>query len=179
MTALAEAVGERGYPETTVSDVLERARMSRRTFYQLFDNREECFLAAYDYAREEALAPLEQGCDAHRPPPERLSSVLAEVLEQLADRPGFARVLVVDSAAAGAAALERHERTMRALADRLEHWHPDSARLPPRQLRLLCEAGVGALHRVVQAHIVEGRAADLPRLAPELAGVVRRLGPGD
>jgi AcrR family transcriptional regulator len=40
LAAMADAVGERGYPETTVRDVLERARMSRRTFYQLFDNRE-------------------------------------------------------------------------------------------------------------------------------------------
>ena len=52
---MAEAVGERGYTETTVRDVLERARMSRRTFYELFDNREECFLAAYDQARSELM----------------------------------------------------------------------------------------------------------------------------
>ncbi len=56
---MAEAVGERGYAETTVRDVLERARMSRRTFYELFDNREECFLAAYDQARGDLMVELE------------------------------------------------------------------------------------------------------------------------
>ncbi len=178
MTALAEAIGERGYPDTTVSHVLEGAGMSRRTFYQLFGNREECFLAAYDHARAEVLAALEQACDPGQPLSERLAGVLSGVLAHLADRPAFARVLVVDPASAGATALERHERTMGALADRLEHLQLDPARLPPRERRLRCEARVGALHRVVQARIVEGRTADLPRLAPELAGIVRRLGTG-
>lgn len=178
LAAMAEAVGEQGYPETTVRDVLERARMSRRTFYQLFDNREECFLATYDHARSQALAWLDPGDGPDESCPPQLTRVLADVLEYLATKPGFARVLVVEPVAAGPLGVERHEQTMRDLAQRLaESSGPDRSGLGPDQLRLRCEASVGAVHRVMAARIVEGRAHDLPGLASELAGLVRSLAP--
>jgi AcrR family transcriptional regulator len=176
LAAMAEAVGERGYPETTVRDVLQRARMSRRTFYELFDNREQCFLAAYDHAREEALARLDGGGKADPTCARHLTTVLADLLEYLAARPHFARLLVVEPVAAGAPGLERHERTMRDLADRLARSRRRaSPGLGPDELRLRCEASVGAVHRVVAARIVQGRAGDLPALAIELGGLVRTL----
>jgi AcrR family transcriptional regulator len=176
--AMADAVGERGYPETTVRDVLERARMSRRTFYQLFDNLEACFLETYDHARSEALAWLDPEDGPDEPCPPQLTSVLADVLEYLATKPGFARVLVVEPVAAGPLGVERHEQTMREIAQRLaESSGPDGSGLGPEQLRLRCEASVGAVHRVMAARIVEGRARDLPGLASELAGLVRSLAP--
>jgi AcrR family transcriptional regulator len=174
VAAMTEVVGERGYPETTVRDVLERARMSRRTFYELFDNREHCFLAAYEQARSEALAWLDRAHD--EPFPQHLTSVLTRMLEDLAARPDFARLLLVEPVAVGASGLERHERTMRELAERLARARPDAAPgLRPDELRLRCEASVGAVHRVVAARIVEGRARDLPGLAGELVRLVRTL----
>jgi len=176
VAAMAEAVGERGYPETTVRDVLERARMSRRTFYQLFDNREECFLATYDHARSEALAWLDDGDGRDASCASHLPSVLADVLGYLATKPDFARVLVVEPAAAGPLGVARHERTMHELVELLARSSGrDGSGLEPDQLRLRCEASVGAVHRVMAARIVEGRASDLPGLASELAGLVRSL----
>jgi AcrR family transcriptional regulator len=176
LSAMADAVGERGYPETTVRDVLERARMSRRTFYQLFDNREDCFLATYDHARGEALAWLNRHDGANEPCPRPLTSLLADVLEYLATQPTFARVLVVEPAAAGSLGVERHERTMNDLVDQLARSHRLAAsELRPEELRLRCEASVGAVHRVLAARIVQGRTSDLPGLAGELAGLVRAL----
>jgi AcrR family transcriptional regulator len=175
LAAMAEAVGEQGYPETTVRDVLQRARMSRRTFYELFDNREQCFLAAYDQAREEALARLD-GAERPESGCRHLTTVLKELFEYLAARPHFARLLVVEPVAAGAPGLERHERTMRELADRLARSRPrTSDGLGSDELLLRCEASVGAVHRVVAARIVQGRAGDLPSLAMELGGLVRSL----
>jgi AcrR family transcriptional regulator len=176
LAAMAEVVGERGYPETTVRDVLERARMSRRTFYELFDNREHCFLAAYEQARDEALVRLDRGHDPDEPFPEHLTSVLTRLLEHLAARPDFARLLLVEPVAVGPSGLERHERTMRDLAERLARARPAAAPgLRPDELRLRCEASVGAVHRVIAARLVEGRARDLPGLATELGGLVRAL----
>jgi AcrR family transcriptional regulator len=173
---MAEAVGERGYPETTVRDVLERAGMSRRTFYELFDNREHCFLAAYEQARSEVLAWLDRAHQSDEQFPQHLTSVLTRVLEHLAARPDFARLLLVEPVAVGPSGLERHERTMRELAERLARARPAAAPgLRPEELRLRCEASVGAVHRVVAARIVEGRARDLPGLAPELVPLVRSL----
>jgi AcrR family transcriptional regulator len=174
LAAMTEVVGERGYPETTVRDVLERARMSRRTFYELFDNREHCFLAAYEQARNEALAWLDRSEDELFP--QHLASVLTRVLEHLAARPDFARLLLVEPVAVGASGVERHERTMHELAERLARSRPKAASgLRADEVRLRCEASVGAVHRVVAARIVQGRARDLPGLAGELVGVVRAL----
>jgi AcrR family transcriptional regulator len=176
LEAMTEVVGERGYPETTVRDVLERARMSRRTFYELFDNREHCFLAAYEQACREALPFLDRAHEPDEPFPQHLNRVLTRVLEHLAARPHFARLLLVEPVAVGAAGLERHELTMRRLADRLARSRPATASgVGPEELRLRCEASVGAVHRVVSARIVEGRARDLPDLAGELVLLVRAL----
>jgi AcrR family transcriptional regulator len=173
--AMAEAIGEYGYPDTTVGDVLSRARMSRRTFYELFANREECFLATYDHARSKALAWLDgeaaraQGC------PRPLADLLAEVLDYLAEQPDFARVLVVEPPAVGPPGIDRHERTMAELADWLAARRADGAELGHDELRLRCEASIGAIHRVLAARIVAGRASDLPALAADLSALVAGL----
>src|SRR6195256_1200113 len=48
LAAMAEAVAEKGYVGTAVADVIERAGVSRETFYEHFSSKEDCFLAAYD-----------------------------------------------------------------------------------------------------------------------------------
>lgn len=178
LAAMAEAVGERGYADTTVRDVLVRARMSRRTFYELFDNREQCFLAAYDEARRDLLDQLDRTRRPDESWPEHATAVLHELLEFLASCPDIARLLVVEPVSAGAPGLERHERTMGELADRLAAsfapaLEPDEG----EQLRLRSEATVGALHRVIHARIVAGRARELPALAPALMSVMGELAP--
>jgi AcrR family transcriptional regulator len=176
LAAMTEVVGERGYPETTVRDVLVRARMSRRTFYELFDNREHCFLAAYEHARGEALGWMDGRPGSNETFPQHLTRVLTRMLEHLAARPDFARLLLVEPPAVGPSGVERHERTMRELAERLARSRPAAAPdLGPDELRLRCEASVGAVHRVVSARIVEGRARDLPGMATELVSLVRAL----
>jgi AcrR family transcriptional regulator len=46
--AMADAVAEKGYANVAVADVIERAGVSRKTFYEQFENKQECFLTAYD-----------------------------------------------------------------------------------------------------------------------------------
>jgi AcrR family transcriptional regulator len=175
---MAEAVGERGYADITVRDVLVRARMSRRTFYELFDNRQQCFLAAYDEARAEFLGQLDRTRRPGEPWPDHASAVLFESLRFLATCPDVARLLVVEAVSAGAQGLERHELMMRELAERLaESFTGTRLPLGSEQLRLRCEATIGALHRVVHARIVEGRTRELPQLTPQLMSVVGELAP--
>jgi AcrR family transcriptional regulator len=171
LVAMAGAVADHGYADTTVEDVVRRARMSRRTFYDLFRNREECFLAAYDAVRDGAMMQL---ASAHAGTPSRwpahVERALTAVLEYFAARPEFARLFVVEALAAGSPGLERHERTMREFA---AHLAGSQARAASPTLSY--EATVGAVHRVIHARIVDGRAGELPALAPELTAVVRSL----
>jgi AcrR family transcriptional regulator len=177
IAAMLDVAGERGYAATTVGHVLERAGMSRRTFYSVFRNREDCFLAAYDEAGRQALARVARVRSEPPAParPELLELALTDLLTIAAARPALARVLLVEPASAGRPGIERHERTMREfarrLADAVEEPQPATSRRPA----LRFEAGVGAVERVVHARVVEGRTDELPRLAPELANVLRGL----
>jgi AcrR family transcriptional regulator len=171
LAAMTAAVGENGYAATTVADVLACASMSRRTFYRLFANREECFLAAYDLVRDEAIGLFRPRAAATgREWAEHVEDALSRLLGYLADHPDRARLLMVEPVSAGTAGLERHERTMGDLARRLSRSHPRAD-----GHGLVLEAAVGALHRVLHARIVQGRARQLPYLAAELAATIARL----
>ncbi len=177
VAAMAAAVAEQGYAATTVEDILTRARMSRRTFYQLFRNREECFLATYDSALEEAMERLALAHGGNgKQWPGQVETALAALFEYLASEPGLARVWLVEAPSVGAAGIERHEQTMKQLAERLawlqQHGEGGSA---DGRGTVRFEATVGAVHRVIQARLLDGRAAELPELAPHMARVVRGL----
>src|SRR5436853_2541679 len=64
--AMAGAVAEKGYAHTAVADVIERAGVSRKTFYEHFDNKEACFLVAYDAGVELLLGAIEDGMASAR-----------------------------------------------------------------------------------------------------------------
>jgi AcrR family transcriptional regulator len=174
VAAMAEAVGEQGYASTTVEHVLTRARMSRRTFYQLFRNREDCFLAAYDAAFEQAMERLALAHRGNgRGEMAQMEVALSALFEYLAAEPGLARLWLVEAPSLGPAGIERHERTMKQLAERLAVLRTKRKGASANgRGAMRFEASVGAVHRVVQARLLEGRADELPELAPDLARVV-------
>src|SRR3954452_16599761 len=61
--SVAQAVAEKGYAATTVADVVERASVSRRTFYEQFDSMEDCFLAAFNMGVEIVLGRLAEAAE--------------------------------------------------------------------------------------------------------------------
>jgi AcrR family transcriptional regulator len=177
VAAMAEVVGEQGYAGTTVGDILSRAGMSRRTFYQLFRNREECFLAAYDAALEGAMERLARAHSGNgRCWSGQVEAALEALFEYLAAEPGLARVWLVEAPSLGPAGIQRHERTMRQLAERLavlRRAGEGSGGNGSATVRF--EASVGAVHRVVQARLLDGRAGELPELARDMARLVSGL----
>src|SRR4051794_24535271 len=60
LAAMATAVGEKGYAEVAVADVIARAGVSRKTFYEHFENKQQCFLAAYDAGVEMMLGAIDE-----------------------------------------------------------------------------------------------------------------------
>ena len=124
--AMAQVVAEKGYPAATVADVVERAGVSRRTFYEQFADKEACFLAAYDVGLTAVLGRIKEAVEGvperlppplsggHPPPPgpaagwrERARAGVEAFLALLASEPAFARSLQVEILTAGPAALER------------------------------------------------------------------------
>lgn len=165
--AMAASVAERGYARTTVADVLRRAGMSRRTFYRIYQNREECFLDTYAVVSDEALAHITRSSGEC----EGIEEPLRAVLEYLASRPAHAHVLVTEPVSAGGQSVERHAATLGAFRDRLQ----PALVANGGSDRMASTAAVGAVYHVIQRQLWDGEASDLPALAPDLARLVGRL----
>ena len=107
--AMAQVVAEKGYAATTVADVVERAGVSRRTFYEQFDDKEACFLAAYDAGLAAVLGRVGVAVEVNATAGwrDRARVGVEAFLALLASQPAFAQALQVEVLTAGPAALDR------------------------------------------------------------------------
>jgi AcrR family transcriptional regulator len=157
IAALVEVAGERGVGGVTVAHVVARSGVSRRTFYELFDDREDCFLAAFDQAVERGawrVVPAFDGAGSWR---ERIRAGLAALLEYLDDEPGMGALCIVDALGAGPVALECRTQVVRALIDAV-HEGRGEAKGAAKPTRLTAEGVVGAVLAVLHARLAAGDA---------------------
>ena len=131
--AMIEVVAEKGYAHTAVGDVLRRARISRATFYEQFDDKEDCFLAAYDAAiaslvdRIRTSAARAIGPDGGL----RVGAVLDAYLAAIAAEPAVARTFLIEVYAAGPKALERRYAVLERFVDLLSDLLAGTPGWPP------------------------------------------------
>lgn len=171
--AMAAAVAEHGYARVTVEEVLQRARMSRRTFYRLYENRDECFLDTYETVRDATLARIRRNSLGEDNRCDGIERPLRAVLEYLSERPEHAHVLVTEPASAGAPSLQAHAETLDAFRRHLAPALPGGEN---GNGQLASTAAVGAVFHVVQQHLMQGELERLPAAAPQLARILVRLG---
>lgn len=167
LNAMAHVVAAVGYEETSVERVLVQAGVSRRTFYELFDDKEDCFVAAYDEAMRQALRIVKEAyldCEA---PERRIEAALAAYLRFCADAPHLARMCVVEVFAAGPKARQRRAEAMDRLAGLMEHALSE-LRGDDKLDRLAAQALVGGVHEVIYLPIDRGDTDALPGLAAEI-----------
>lgn len=175
LEAMAAVVAEIGYQEATIRKILDRARISKITFYELFDNKEQCFLAAYDDALRQVFARVERACDAEAlaPPAQRLDAALDALLGFLAEEPDIARLCVVEVLAAGPSGRQRRAATMDRFAAMMESFLAEAR--PDRDLGpIAARALVGGAEEVIFGAIERGE-SDLPALASEIAETQLKL----
>jgi AcrR family transcriptional regulator len=162
LEAVGRAVAERGYAAATIDDVVRRAGVSKKTFYEHFADKEDCFLAAYEAASEELLARVREAHAIHDDWLERTRAGVRAYLRWLAAEPALARVFLIEVAAAGPRALERREALRDRYAELIRERRPSD--LPFEILH----AVVAAVDDVVVRHIREHGAERLPELEPIL-----------
>ena len=171
VSAMVEVVAERGVARSTVAHVVARSGVSRRTFYELFDDREDCFVAAFDLAVERAAARVVPAFCEGTGWLERIRMGLRASLEFLDDEPGLGRLGIVDALGAGPIALERRTRVVRALIDAV-----DKGRREPkagtRLTRLTAEGIVGAVLAVLHARLAEREPRSMISLLGPLMGLI-------
>jgi AcrR family transcriptional regulator len=173
-----EVVAEKGYATTTVADLTKRAGVSRTTFYELFADKEACFLAAYDNAVDGLVRRISVAYEAEDRWPDRARAGLATLLEALAADPAQARLALVDVAAAGPAAQRRLRAAIQRLTpffDEGRDFAPGGRNLPANASRMAAGAVVG----LIADELVAGRADKLPGLLSDVlfATLVAYLGP--
>ncbi len=165
--ATIDVVGEKGYAELTVSDVIKRAGVSRRAFYEHFANREECFLATYDSIMAESARAVAEAFDQARGLPGNAQTAIAEVFARALRRPDAMRVLMVEIGAAGPEGLSRREQLgvayESALRERLG-LPPGPGPIPNPVLRGV----IGGIGAVLYSHVQSGRRKQLMQLVPQL-----------
>ena len=178
LEATMRVVAEKGYGATTVTHLTREAGISRTTFYELFDDKEACFLAAYDDAVDKLVRRITAAYDAEDRWPDRARAGLAELLAALAADPAQARLAFVDVAAAGPAAQRRSRAAVQRLTplfDEGRDFAPGGRALPANASRLAAGAVVG----LIADELIGGREDELPNLLSDLlfATLVAYLGP--
>ena len=108
-------VAEKGYGATTVADLTREAGISRTTFYAMFDDKEACFLAAYDGIVDTLVRRIGRAYEAEEGWPQRARAGLAALLEALAEEPDLARLALVEVGSAGPAAQRRYRGALQRL----------------------------------------------------------------
>ena len=168
--AMLEVVADQGYQATRVSDVIARAGVSGKTFYEQFADREECFLAAYDYAFNHLLSDTAEAYeDSGRPWPERVHRGVGALLRHLAERPAEAKVCIVEVLAAGPKAIARRDAAIRNFTYFIDAGRSETETELPGFTAM---AIIGGLNEILYSNIVQGTTAELPRLTPDFVYLI-------
>jgi len=176
LDAVTRAVVDKGFARVTVTDVVSRAEVSRRTFYEQFANKEDCFLAAYEAGAQAVIADIlaavaEVSDEDWRT---RTRVALEAFTAALARSPEFARVFLIDVLGAGRKAVELRLRVYDLFAERLRGLalragEEDDSVGPVSDLTL--RALVGGIGELIQRHILTTGADSLGELAPALTEI--------
>jgi AcrR family transcriptional regulator len=152
LAAMTEVSAERGAANVTVAHVVERAGVSRRTFYELYRDREECFLGAFDDAIARASRYVLDAYDPKAKWVERIRAALTAVLSFLDAERSAGQLLVVGSLGAGARALERRGRVIAQMIVVIDEGR-EEAKAGTEPPRLTAEGIVGGVLSVLHARL--------------------------
>jgi AcrR family transcriptional regulator len=163
LAAVADTVYERGYLGLTVEDVVRRARVSRRTFYDQFSDKRKAFFAAYDASVQQAMIAAGTGYASSEHWPEQIRRGLRDFLSFLANDRAFTRMAVLEIPLAGPEGQARH------LAGRVgfEAFLAPGAAHAEHPVPPLVPKTVGSgIFELIHARVVRGEEASLPSLLP-------------
>jgi AcrR family transcriptional regulator len=169
IAGLAEAVAENGYAGTTIAHITRHAAVSRRTFYEHFNSKDECFVAAYDTVMAELNRRVREAFEQEDEWPVALRAGIAAMLEFLAAEPHLARLSMVEALVAGPVVVDRYDAAIQSL---IPYFEAGREGLAPEVLAGLSstteEALVGGIVSLISRRIFADRTDELEALLPDL-----------
>jgi AcrR family transcriptional regulator len=168
LVAIVSAVSEKGYQATTVEDVVRGSGVSRKTFYEQFKNKEDCFLAAYDELVGRLVATVDQAYHAQTSWQARAVAAVGALLEFFASEPEAAQIGMIEVMAAGPVALERYRLAQRGFTVYLQETAERSSYTEDIS-RDAALAAIGGMAAVIAEMVREGKTRQLPAIRDEVA----------
>lgn len=172
VSSMITTVAEVGFGKATIAKVTGPAKISRRTFYEFFDNKEDCYRAAYE-ASFEFLRETTLTAAAEEPWPTSVRAGLEALLEVLAGHPDLASFFLVSPPSVGDEIAARHHQAMRELVEALVADAP-AAPADDAFSATRAEALAGGLTRLTAIKVNAGKAGELPALLPDLVELFLR-----
>ncbi len=171
LTAAVQTVAEVGYARMTVAQVIGRARVSRKTFYDVFVDREDCFLATFDQAIAQARALVIESYSQESGWREGVRAGLARLLMFMDEEPGLAKLCVVEALGAGARVLESRAKVLDELAEVVDRGRSAGSTTsePPE---VTAEGVVGAVFAVLHTRLLERSKGPLSNLLAPLMSMI-------
>jgi AcrR family transcriptional regulator len=177
LEGMALAVGGKGYADTTIADIVAQAGVSRRTFYEHFATKAECFIALYEAANRNTLAVLRGAIGPGQDWQAQLDQALLAYLGAMAQNPDLLRSLSMEILGLGADGLAARRRVNQELCRfMLEVVNDGPGR--PRKAPLtqdMAVAVIGGINELVLQAIEQGRAGRLAQLAGPAGELVRAV----
>ena len=174
LKAAASLLASQGYADVSVADMVRKAAVSKRTFYQHFTNKEQCCLTLFQELADSALLLMARAADPRLPLRERFDIAINGYLGHLSRGQGLARALFIDIHHMGPSGRLLRRRVIDRMATFVQETVA-GAEAPRVADRHRAVAAVGALHELVLQHIEVGDAADLSVIAPQCVDTVMAL----
>jgi AcrR family transcriptional regulator len=169
IAGLAEAVAENGYAGTTIAHITRHAAVSRRTFYEHFSSKDDCFVAAYDTVMAELRERVDEAFNAEEEWPQAVRAGIAAMLEFLTAEPHLARLSMVEALVAGPVVVERYDAAIQGLVPYFEAGRKGrSAKVLAGLSPSTEEALIGGMVSLISRRIFADRAEELESLLPDL-----------
>lgn len=164
LNGVVEAVAEHGFNATTIGRLTDAAKISRRTFYEYFRGKEDCYLAAYAMIDEHVRGTMLAAADPTEPWPEQVRARLAALLEVLGRDLAVARFYLTEPLAAGGEIAARYRDAMQLLAETIR---PESG-LAEIDVEVRNQALMGGIATLIARRLNAGEPQRLGELLPDL-----------
>jgi len=178
LQGLASAIIENGYAATTIADIAKHARVSKRTIYEHFADKDEVFLALYTAASGELIRMVMAAAVQDAPWEQQIDLAVREYLRALEEQPELARTFFLEIQAAGEKAIAMRRQVHKAFAEMIrtlvDHGREGAPEVAPLSMEM-ATAMVGGINELVLLAIEQGRGRRLSELRDAAAEFVRKL----